>query len=189
VELCGSQIWTQWRKFTFSGGGGQSLLNFRQNFQISDIPGGGAPLALEKTVFSPLLGQNFRKFVNFPWRWGGGGRRAPPRFPPLSEPVLCNCYFDLLENIYNPDNPRTFKSGPYTAGAGGGELPPPLEKTIFTIFRRSLLILWISGTYRPYMPYCPPLVKKSCVRPWFKSVWGKCHSTRPLASLSVCWSW
>jgi hypothetical protein len=45
---------------------GQSLLNFRQNFQISYTP----PFALEKTVFSPLLGQNFRKFINFPWRWG-----------------------------------------------------------------------------------------------------------------------
>jgi hypothetical protein len=29
--------YAQWRKFTFSGGG-QSLLNFRQNFQIPDIP-------------------------------------------------------------------------------------------------------------------------------------------------------
>ena len=45
------------------GGGGQSLLNFRQNSQISDIP---PPFALKKTVFSPLLGPNFRKFVNFP---------------------------------------------------------------------------------------------------------------------------
>jgi hypothetical protein len=45
--------------------GGQNLLNFRQNFQISDIPP-PPPFALEKTVFSPLLGQNFRKFVNFP---------------------------------------------------------------------------------------------------------------------------
>jgi hypothetical protein len=38
----------------FFRGGGQSLLNFRQNFQISDIP---PPFALEKTVFSPLLDQ------------------------------------------------------------------------------------------------------------------------------------
>jgi hypothetical protein len=46
-------------------GGVQSLLNFRQNFQISDnLP--PAPFALKKTVFSPVLGQNFRKFVNFP---------------------------------------------------------------------------------------------------------------------------
>ena len=45
--------------------GGQSLLNFRQNFQISrNRP---PPLfALEKTVFSLLLCQNYRKFVNFP---------------------------------------------------------------------------------------------------------------------------
>ena len=43
--------------------GGQSLLNFRQNFQISDNP---PPFALKKTVFGPVLGQNFRKFVNFP---------------------------------------------------------------------------------------------------------------------------
>ena len=73
----------QWRKYTFSGwGGGQSLLNFRQNFQISDIP--PPPFALEKTVFSPLLDQNFRKFVNFPEGGGRGGRpAAPPRFPPL----------------------------------------------------------------------------------------------------------
>jgi hypothetical protein len=40
--------------------GGQSRLNFRQNFQISDKP---PPFALEKAVFSPLLGQNFRKFL------------------------------------------------------------------------------------------------------------------------------
>jgi hypothetical protein len=31
------ELQVQWRKFTFSGGG-QSLLNFRQNSQISDIP-------------------------------------------------------------------------------------------------------------------------------------------------------
>jgi hypothetical protein len=47
----------------FPVGGGQSLLDFRQNFQISDIP--PPHFTLEKTVFSPLLGQNFRKFVNF----------------------------------------------------------------------------------------------------------------------------
>jgi hypothetical protein len=41
------------------------LSNFRHN----------PPFALEKTVFSPLLGQNFLKFVNFPWR---GGAAAPP---------------------------------------------------------------------------------------------------------------
>jgi hypothetical protein len=53
----------QWRKFTFSGGGEQSLLNVRQNFQISDIP--PPPFALEKTVFSPLLGQNFLNSLIF----------------------------------------------------------------------------------------------------------------------------
>ena len=80
----------QWRKFTFFGGPGgkppkfpTKLSNFRQT-----------PLfALEKAVFSPLLGQNFRKFIIF--REGGGGGRsqppAPPRFPPLvTMPVLIN---------------------------------------------------------------------------------------------------
>ena len=60
----------QWRKFTFSGGGGVAkppkfptkLSNFRHT---------PPPFALEKTVFSPLLGQNFRE---------GGGR--PPLPPP-----------------------------------------------------------------------------------------------------------
>ena len=47
----------------FPVGGGQNLLNFRQNFQISDIPPPPPPFALQKTVFSPLLGQYFRKFV------------------------------------------------------------------------------------------------------------------------------
>jgi hypothetical protein len=62
----------QWRKFTFSGGGGgQILLNFRQNFEICDVP--PPPFVLEKTVFSPLLDQNFRKFVNFPEGGEGGG--------------------------------------------------------------------------------------------------------------------
>jgi hypothetical protein len=65
--------------------GGQSLLNlnFRQNFQISDNP--PPPFALEKAVFSPLLGQNFRKFLIIRQGGGGGGGRppAPPRFPPL----------------------------------------------------------------------------------------------------------
>ena len=43
--------------------GWQSLLNVRKNLQISDNP---PSFALEKAVFSLLLGQNFRKFVNFP---------------------------------------------------------------------------------------------------------------------------
>jgi hypothetical protein len=33
---------------------------------------------VEKTVFSPLLGQNFRKFINFPSRCGGGGGGGRP---------------------------------------------------------------------------------------------------------------
>jgi hypothetical protein len=51
------------------------LSNFRQT----------PPFALEKAVFSPLSGQNFRKFVIFR-EWGGGGGRTPvpPRFPPLA---------------------------------------------------------------------------------------------------------
>jgi hypothetical protein len=40
------------------------------------------PFALEKTVFSPLLGQNFRKCVNFPCRWGGGGGGGGGVAPP-----------------------------------------------------------------------------------------------------------
>jgi hypothetical protein len=49
----------QWRKFTFSSGGAKpskfptKLSNFRQT----------PSFALEKAVFSPLIGQNFRKFV------------------------------------------------------------------------------------------------------------------------------
>ena len=51
--------------------------------------------------FSPLLGQNFRKFVNFPWRWGGGGGRlpAPPRFPPL---MVCQIFKPLNLLIIKP---------------------------------------------------------------------------------------
>jgi hypothetical protein len=33
---------------------------------------------LEKTVFSPILGQNFRKFGHFSLRWGGGGGKSFP---------------------------------------------------------------------------------------------------------------
>ena len=51
--------------------------NFGQNFQISDVPPTPSPpFALEKTVFSTLLDQNFQKFVHFPWRCGGAV--APP---------------------------------------------------------------------------------------------------------------
>ena len=66
------QDFGQWRKFTFSGGGAKP----------PKFPTYPPPFALEKTVFSPLLDQNFRKFINFP---EGGGRPppVPPRFPPL----------------------------------------------------------------------------------------------------------
>ena len=55
-------IHSDYYKFTFSGGGGAKpskfpakLSNFRQT----------PPFALEKAVFSPPIGQNFRKFVIF----------------------------------------------------------------------------------------------------------------------------
>ena len=56
------------------------LSNFRQT----------PPFALEKAVFSPLIGQNFRKFVIF----HEGGRPpppppTPPRFPPLNTIMPC----------------------------------------------------------------------------------------------------
>ena len=76
LRICkGSLFQSQWRKFTFfgGGGGGRSLLNFRQNFQISDNP---SPFALEKAVFSPFIGQNFRKFGIFYEGGGGGGISA-----------------------------------------------------------------------------------------------------------------
>jgi hypothetical protein len=56
--------------------GGRSLLNFRQNFQISDNP--PPQFALEKAVFSPIIGQNFRKFVIFNEGGGRGGRHPRP---------------------------------------------------------------------------------------------------------------
>ena len=63
--------------FQWGGGGGGAkpskfptkLSNFRQT----------PPFALEKVVFSPLLGQNFRKFVIFHEDGGGGGGPPPPR--------------------------------------------------------------------------------------------------------------
>jgi hypothetical protein len=59
--------------------------------------------------------------------------------------------FSGFKYYHNPKH-----SGPYTAGQarGGGKATAPLEKTIFTIFRTSLLI--ILRIFR--------LVKKSCVR-------------------------
>jgi hypothetical protein len=47
---------------------------FIKKMELVRLSGGNSlfptypPFALEKTVFSPLLGQNFRKFVNFPCR-------------------------------------------------------------------------------------------------------------------------
>jgi hypothetical protein len=57
------------------------LSNFRQP------PPPPPQFALEKAVFSPLLGQNFRKFVIF--REGGGGGRSPSR-PTKISATECN---------------------------------------------------------------------------------------------------
>ena len=68
---------------------------------------------------------------------------------------------------------KFFQSGEIVAqgrtqrGGGGGAMgataPPPPEKTIFTIFRMSLLvILWIFGAFFSIQALLPP-VKKSCV--------------------------
>ena len=77
----------------FSGGNSlfpvrvRSFLNFRQNFKFQTTP---PPFALEKAVFSPLKGKNFRKFVIL---HESGGRPPhpppprPPRFPPLAQLV------------------------------------------------------------------------------------------------------
>jgi hypothetical protein len=46
----------------FRWGGGAKFPTKLSNFRHPPPP----PFALEKIVFSPLLGQNFRKFVNFP---------------------------------------------------------------------------------------------------------------------------
>jgi hypothetical protein len=75
--------------------GGQSLLNFRQNFQISDIP--PPPFAFEKTVFSPLLDQNFRKFVNFPEGGGGGGRPTKISATAFNSGYLVVKYLNLYQ--------------------------------------------------------------------------------------------
>jgi hypothetical protein len=53
--------------------------NFGKLTCLVTISGGTPPpppFALEKAVFSPLIGQNFRKFVIF--HEGGGGAAAPP---------------------------------------------------------------------------------------------------------------
>ena len=60
------------------------------------------PFAPEKTVFSPLLGQNSRKFVNFPWRWVGGGGKSPPRPTKISATdaiKLVTRYYQLVPNL------------------------------------------------------------------------------------------
>jgi hypothetical protein len=59
--------------------GEQSLLNYRKTFKFPTTP---PPFALEKAVFGPLLGQNFRKFVIF----HEGGRASPSApLPPLPD--------------------------------------------------------------------------------------------------------
>ena len=61
------------------------LLNFRQ----TPPP----PFALEKAVFSPLIGQNFRKFVIFHEGGGGGGARPPHRdFRHWRAPLAATCH-------------------------------------------------------------------------------------------------
>ena len=61
------------------------------------------------------------------------------------------------------------KAGPYTAGGGSGATAaPPPKKTIFTIFRMSLMliILWID--FFRHIGLIAPWRKKSCVRPCSK---------------------
>jgi hypothetical protein len=87
VKCTQIELVNQWRKFTFSGlGGGQSLLNFRQNFQISDTP---PP--------TPLLGQNFRKFVIF--REGGGG--GSPLRPTEISATVVNMLYSVHSNWFH----------------------------------------------------------------------------------------
>jgi hypothetical protein len=92
----------QWQKFTFSGGGAKppkfptKLSNFRK-------PPPPPPFALEKAVFSPLSGQNFRKFVIF--REGGGRSQHPPPTK-VSTTGLCralhqNHRFDSCQRVYS----------------------------------------------------------------------------------------
>ena len=68
-----------------SSGGGAKPPKFKFPTKLSNFRQPPPPFALEKAVFSPLLGQNFQKFLIF--RQGGGGGAvappAPPRFPPL----------------------------------------------------------------------------------------------------------
>ena len=68
----------QWRKFTFSGGGGgQRLLNFRQHFQISDIPPPPPPHLHSKRLFLAR-------------RWGAAS--PLPRHTKVSATVLNICH-------------------------------------------------------------------------------------------------
>jgi hypothetical protein len=57
------------------------------------------PFALEKIVFSPLLGQNFRKFVNFPEGGGGDGRQDFRHCPQFN--VVNNAEIIQLLVIYH----------------------------------------------------------------------------------------
>ena len=81
--------------------------------------------------------------------------------------LISNFYFNFQfsedsKSVISDSHPQ----GHIQGGCQGGNCPPPLEKTIFTIFRMPLLIIiWIFGTFLAYRPYCP-LVKKSCVRLW-----------------------
>jgi hypothetical protein len=55
-------------------------------------------------------------------------------------------------------------------GGGGGGTTSPLENTIFTIFRMTLLIiLWVFGTFFGIYTLLPVCWKTSCLRPceWF----------------------
>jgi hypothetical protein len=66
---------------SLSPGGGKASKISDKTFKFPTNP----PFALKKTVFSLLLGQNFRNSSIFREGGGGGGRPppAPPRFPPL----------------------------------------------------------------------------------------------------------
>jgi hypothetical protein len=66
----------------FSSGGGKASYISDKTFIFPTTP--PPPFALEKAVFSPFLGQKFRKFVIFRESGRGGGRPPTPlRFPPL----------------------------------------------------------------------------------------------------------
>ena len=58
-----------------------------------------------------------------------------------------------------------FISVPYTAvGVQGGGNCPAREDYIYDVIINYSLDL---GLFSANRPYCPPLVKKSCIRPWF----------------------